>query len=246
MGPAAGAKFKKRVTVFDEENRIYRYEHVNDPRYSKFQVTMRFSPGPDRSTTTLDWKVEYEPIDPSTVAPGKVKQVAMKVCDAIQHYSTEHPNWPWIFSVLLNIIELEVVMKIRSVVRFLQKLQARYSRAVRLCIHIEYNHSSEGLGRRMYSYTLDININFSGIYARNFRVSVMSYIFVMVPNIMYLCRSWSVVLILKLFETLNSHLEVSKSRFILSLNFFLQQSQTQQRAVWNDVCNDLSNAMSFF
>lgn len=96
MGPAAGAKFKKRVTVFDEENRIYCFEHVNDPRYSKFHVTMRFTPGPDLSTTTttLDWKLEYEPIDPSTAAPGKVKEVAMKVCDAIQHYSTEHPNWP--------------------------------------------------------------------------------------------------------------------------------------------------------
>lgn len=91
---AAGMKVTERVTVNDIASSTYCYVNVDDPRYSTFIYTFKFTAGPDGSGTIIKWQVEFEPRDPATPPPEEVKLVALEIMKSIEKYTLEHPAWP--------------------------------------------------------------------------------------------------------------------------------------------------------
>lgn len=91
---AAGTKVTERVTVHDIATSTYCYENVDDPRFSTFVYTFKFTAGPDGSGTTINWQVEFEPRDPATPPPEEVKFVGLEIMKSMEKYTLEHPAWP--------------------------------------------------------------------------------------------------------------------------------------------------------
>jgi len=93
--PAAGQKVKEKVEVYDDATHTVVYSTVEggDPRFKHTKFTIKFSPGPDTNSTTVNWCVEYVPVNDSVPAPEELKTFAESGMKAIEGYAKEHPNF---------------------------------------------------------------------------------------------------------------------------------------------------------
>lgn len=93
--PAAGQTVKEKVEVYDDATHTVVYSTVEggDPRFKHTKFTIKFSPGPDANSTTVNWCVEYTPVNDSVPAPEELKTFAESGMKAIEGYAKEHPNF---------------------------------------------------------------------------------------------------------------------------------------------------------
>ena len=91
VGPqGAGQKVKEHVDVVDDATHTISYAVVEggDPRYTSVRFTIKFSAAGESST--IDWTVNYTPIDASVPPPDHYKGMAEAVNKAMDTYGKEH------------------------------------------------------------------------------------------------------------------------------------------------------------